>query len=121
MTEENAHNAQVGTICGMLGMAWVIICVAIMPTPAVACCYDSSPPEYSTPIYDDPQQPDQIVDEAPADEVPDIVGTDPGSKYKPLVFRHLMMTTLRPESRYTLPVLSITSDSFRQRADSLKR
>ena len=80
MTEENAHNAQVGTICGMLGMAWVIICIAIMPTPAIACCYDSSPPEYSTPIYDDPQQPDQIVDEAPADEVPDIVGTGSGQQ-----------------------------------------
>ena len=48
--------------------------------PAVACCYDSSPPEYSTPIYDDPQQPDQIVDEAPADEVPDIVGTGSGQQ-----------------------------------------
>ena len=32
MTEENAHNAQVGTICGMLGMTWVIVFVAIMPT-----------------------------------------------------------------------------------------
>ena len=63
----------------MLGMAWVIICVAIMPTPAVAC-YDSSSSEYSTPIYDDPQQPDQIVDEALADEVPDIVGTDPAAQ-----------------------------------------
>jgi len=56
-----------GYIIAIFGMACVIGYGAIMVAPAVACCYDSSPPEYSTPIYDDAQQPDQIAD-APADE-----------------------------------------------------
>ena len=58
MTEENAHNAQVGIICGMLGMAWVIICSSNYADPLLPAVMIQACLQYS-PIYDDPQQPIQ--------------------------------------------------------------
>jgi len=73
-----------GIFLGLL--AWLIP-NSVVVTSGLACCYESSPVEESTPVYDDNQLPDQIADSAPSSPntaLPAVSGSQQSSTSDPI-------------------------------------